>query len=227
MNWQAYWDRLAGLDDPHAQVARTVQGHTPGPDLLPRIAAHLLGLLEPRPQHRLLDVCCGNGALTRLLAPHVREIWGVDLSPAQIARAQAAGPPDIQYRCGDAVRLREAVEGPFDRISLYFSFQYLDTPAKARQAFRELAALLAPDGLLLIGDVPDRARLGVFYPRWQARLRYHADLRLGRSPMGRFWSAAALIRMAGAAGLELQAVPQPPDLPYAAYRSDYLGRLRR
>ena len=125
---------------------------------------------------------------------------------------------------GDATALSQTVQGPFDKINLYFSFQYLDTPAKAQQALTEMALLLSPNGKILLGDLPQREKLAVFYPHWIDRLKYRLRLILGRSHMGRFWGEEELVRMAEKVGLETERIAQPGHLPYSAYRCDYLLR---
>lgn len=50
-----------------------------------------------------VDVGCGNGQLTRLLASHFDQVWGIDPSADQIA--QAAQHPRIQYCCAAAEQL--------------------------------------------------------------------------------------------------------------------------
>ena len=47
----------------------------------------LLRLLPGARTARVLSLGCGIGDTEILLAPHVRELWGVDLSPAAIRQA--------------------------------------------------------------------------------------------------------------------------------------------
>ena len=39
--------------------------------------------------HRVLSLGCGDGSIERLLAPHVGNVTGVDISPVAIAQARA------------------------------------------------------------------------------------------------------------------------------------------
>ena len=223
MDWRSYWDKVAAEADPHRQVART-GGQVPiDAALMARMSQRLVELLDLQASDRLLDLCCGNGMVTRALAPHCRETVGVDLAPGQIARA-LDGPPvaGLHFRTGDVTRLEALGLEPFDKINLHFSFQYLDQPGQGQQALAGMAALLRPGGRILLGDVPDRDRLAVFFPRRWDRLRYHLHLRLGRSLMGKFWSLAEIQQLARPLGLQATALPQPTGLPYAHYRTDFL-----
>lgn len=229
MNWQAFWDRQAkDHSDPHLQVSRHSRKMNVDEALLDRITEHIAEHLDLQPEDRLLDVCCGNGMLSSRLAERCREVVGVDLSEGLVQQAQTHfSRANLSYLQGDATQLKEVVEGPFDKINLYFSFQYLDSFAKGKQAITGMLGLLAPGGRIFIGDVPDARFLSVFYPTWTRRLKYHLNLMLGRSLMGKFWSEKEMQKIAQDLGLSINCLQQPKDLPYAHYRVDYvLERLR-
>jgi ubiquinone/menaquinone biosynthesis C-methylase UbiE len=64
---------------------------------------------------RVIDVGCGAGYATRLFAPLVGSIIGVDFSEGMIARAQAAPKIDnLSYALADVRRLSQAGLGRFD-----------------------------------------------------------------------------------------------------------------
>ncbi|MEL6676849.1 MAG: class I SAM-dependent methyltransferase [Bacteroidota bacterium] len=226
-NWQHFWDHKAKpTEDPQTQVARTIQGKAADAETLARISTYISQQLDLQAQDRLLDVCCGNGALTQVLAQQVDETVGVDFSVPhlEVARQQFGGE-QLSYLRGDARQLSTLSLAPFDKICLYFSFQYFDTYRDGAQVVQEMARLLKPSGRILIGDVPDWDRLSVFYPKTYDRFRYHLARWRGRDQMGRFWKKSQLMRMADEAGLSCQPVLQPDFLPYAHYRVDYvLGR---
>jgi SAM-dependent methyltransferase len=49
------------------------------------------GRLRPRADHRALDLGCGSGADSRLLADHGFDVVGVDFSEVAVDKARAAG----------------------------------------------------------------------------------------------------------------------------------------
>jgi 2-polyprenyl-3-methyl-5-hydroxy-6-metoxy-1,4-benzoquinol methylase len=55
------------------------------------LGAPLLEMLAPRPGERILDLGCGDGALTEKLAAFGCEVVGVDASPEQVEAARARG----------------------------------------------------------------------------------------------------------------------------------------
>jgi trans-aconitate methyltransferase len=55
------------------------------------LGAAALDLLDPQPGERILDVGCGEGALTRKIVDRGAIVLGVDNSPEMVEAARAAG----------------------------------------------------------------------------------------------------------------------------------------
>ena len=104
-----------------------------------------------RASERVLDVACGTGVTTRLVAPEVGptgRVVGLDLNPGMLARARALVPPlgaPIEWREGDAGALPFEA-GAFDAVCCQLGFQYF--PDRA-QAAREMHRVLKPTGRLV------------------------------------------------------------------------------
>ncbi|KAG5851701.1 hypothetical protein ANANG_G00054480 [Anguilla anguilla] len=75
-----------------------------------------------KPFDLAVDVGCGSGQGTVLLAPHFKQVIGTDISPAQLEMARACSPaPNVSYRsepgegeCGRGPALRRRRGGPGD-----------------------------------------------------------------------------------------------------------------
>lgn len=75
------------------------------------LGAPVVELLAPRPGERILDLGCGDGALTEKLVAMGCDIVGVDGSAAQVEAARSRG---LDARVGNGEAL--AVDGPFDAV---------------------------------------------------------------------------------------------------------------
>lgn len=73
----------------------------------------LLGLLNPQPGERILDVGCGTGHLTAQIAEAGATVVGLDSSAAMIETAQAAYP-NLEFKHADATNFSFAE--PFDAV---------------------------------------------------------------------------------------------------------------
>jgi trans-aconitate methyltransferase len=68
-----------------------------------------LDLLDPKPNERIIDIGCGEGALTENMAGLGAEVIGIDISPEMVAAAKDRG---LDARLGDAMRMN--FESEFD-----------------------------------------------------------------------------------------------------------------
>ena len=80
---------------------------------------------------RLLDVGCGPGSLTLLLAPLVASAVGVDADAGMIAEARRSGAAGIEWRQLRAEEL-PADLGTFRLVTFAQSFHWMDQPQVAR-----------------------------------------------------------------------------------------------
>jgi SAM-dependent methyltransferase len=104
------------------------------------------------PKARVLEVGCGTGAVTRVLAgwPSVAEAVGVDPSPIFIAKARelAAALDNLSFAEGDGRALRFA-EGEFDTVVFHTTLTHVLQPDRA---LAEAVRVLRPGGTLAIFD---------------------------------------------------------------------------
>ena len=115
-----------------------------------------LGLLDSQTRIRALELGCGSGHSLRYLADRgAQELWGVDLSPVQIAFAQTR-----LRGCASTVRL---IEGPMEaennipagHFDLVFSIYGLGWTTDLRTTTRLAARYLRPGGAFLFsGEHP-------------------------------------------------------------------------
>jgi arsenite methyltransferase len=118
------------------------------------ITEKTIRLMDLRPGDRVLDLGCGAGWATRLLARRVEDqdgsgkAIGLDVSDEMIRRAQAIPSEfeNVSYVCGSA----QKIPGPdnfFDKVLSVESFYYY--PDQER-VLRELFRVMAPGGRMFI-----------------------------------------------------------------------------
>lgn len=111
----------------------------------------------PQAKWSLLDLGCGAGQYALATAGRYPNatIVGVDADRPAVEAASAAGGtlPNVRFAVHDA---REPVRfgGGFDVVVMWMVLLYL--PDKAA-ALRHVASAMRPGGLLMLGNVPDRA----------------------------------------------------------------------
>jgi ubiquinone/menaquinone biosynthesis C-methylase UbiE len=85
--------------------------------------------VQPSGDERALDSGTGTGALAFALAPHVREVVGVDREPALLAEARrrAGAFPNVTFIEGDATKL-ELESGSFDLAGCARTLHHVHRP---------------------------------------------------------------------------------------------------
>jgi SAM-dependent methyltransferase len=146
---------------------------------------------------RVLSLGCGIGDTELLIAPHVGEIIGVDLSPKAIAQARAdasrAQAPNTRFEAGDW-RNMVAKYGRFDLVLGIFFLHHLSDNELAA-APRELAQVLRPGGRVYALEPSARRLAGVvgrlLVPRLMRKYQTADERQLEAEP------TAAVFRQSG------------------------------
>jgi len=97
---------------------------------------------------RALDFGCGTGRSTRFLKALGFEATGVDISSDMLAIARKTDP-DGDYRLIANDDYRQFPDDSFDLILSAFTFDNTPTRERKVKIFRDLARLLAPQGILV------------------------------------------------------------------------------
>lgn len=100
----------------------------------------------PPPYGRVLDVGCGEGLLSRRLAPFATHVTGVDVSPAMIDEARRQAPADLalDYRVADV--LVDPPAGVFDLVTSVAVLHHL----ALEPGLVALRERVAPGGTLVV-----------------------------------------------------------------------------
>ena len=162
VSMKKHWTERMFVDNPSLFAAR-LEG------LVEQAEAEVDGLLNIFSEHQVpsgglvLDLACGIGRHSVLLAEKGFEVVGVDISPSFIARAKElaseAGVGElVDFRVGDMRRVGElldAFEGRFDAvINLFTSMGFWDEGTD-RRILAQLLELTAPNGVFII-DIVNR-----------------------------------------------------------------------
>lgn len=115
------------------------------------LAAALVDVAGPQPGEQVLDVACGTGIVTRLLAERVGptgRVAGLDGNPGMLAVARSVEPPDapISWHEGSAEKLPFS-DDTFDIVTCQMGLQFF--PDKIA-ALHEKRRVLTPVGRVVL-----------------------------------------------------------------------------
>lgn len=121
-----YEEHLEGEDTYHAKV----------------IVPNLLRVLEPESGLRVLDLACGEGSVTEMIAASGADVTGADISKELIEKAKARGG-SVTYHVTPAESLAFAKAGSFDAVTCVLALQNMES---LEPVFCEVARVLVPGG---------------------------------------------------------------------------------
>lgn len=134
----------------------------------PYLASRLVALLDPQPEGRYLDIGCGTGNYTRILAGAGGTWMGMDPSLTMLEAARTSGGPTIAWQQGEAAATGLS-DHSLDGITAFLTIHHWpDRPA----AFNELVRVLRPGGRLVIFTSTSEQMAGYwlhhYFPRMMA-----------------------------------------------------------
>jgi EmrB/QacA subfamily drug resistance transporter len=189
---------------PHAPdwSAADYAAHAP---FVPALGGPVLALLDPRPGDHILDLGCGDGALTRRIAAAGASVVGIDASPDMVRAARAAG---TDTACMDAARL--AFAAAFDAVFSNAALHWMPEP---EPVLAGVARALRPGGRF-VGEMGGHGNVAAIVTALRAVRRAR-----GLPPGGPAWffpTAAEYAALLAAHGFEVERIdliPRPTPLP--------------
>jgi len=221
--WPEFWQRYgkdAADKDEQTQVLRTLNQQPIGQQLWEFTLNWIDEQITPRPQDVLLELCCGNGLLSRHFAPMVKSVVCVDVSEDLVKQINLAHYPNIKPLVDD-IRELDFDELMFDKVVIYAGIQYL-TLAETTVLFERAYRWLKRGGVFFLGDVPDYRKRWVFFDSPERQATYFENLKSGKAIVGTWFDPEFFEKLSafvGYSGTEL--IPQHPDLIYSKFRYDY------
>ena len=209
-------------DDFWGQIRRTVQGKPVTEDQIRMIVDSVHAALRLKPDDRLLDLACGNGALSHRFFDSIAEYLGVDFSEHLISVARKNFEKLPLYRFvmqGAAEYVRQEPHPErFTKVLCYGSFPYFPA-ADAAEVLRTLYQKFTSVQAVFIGNLPDKDRAAAFYKENQVSAEELAD---HASQIGIWRTQDEFTRLAGEAGWKARFSFMPAEYYASHYRYDVL-----
>lgn len=193
INLEDYYDgRVETLskNDYLTQVGHTVSGKPISEDQLKGIYDEIINQLNLSKNDTLLDLCCGNGLITKRLAAHCNKVTAIDTSAKMIEIAVSSQYADnIHYIKGDALNftLLDHDIRNVTKVLMYGALQHFN--------FSDFTKLLKDINLtcphvdsIFFGFVPNIDKRWQFYDSLAKRIQYLIRKFKGQCVMGTWWS---------------------------------------
>jgi len=218
--------RTCSPDDFWGQVKRTVHGRPVADEQIDMIVGVIERQLALQPSDVVLDLACGNGALSQRLFDACAGWVGVDVSEylIEVANRHFAEAPRITFIADGAAQYATAEAHPerFTKVLCYGSFAYF-SQADAQSTLQLLQDRFVNVQTIFIGNLPDRERASVFFA---SREPEPGELTDPQAQIGIWRSRQEFAGMAAEAGWDTEFTEMPPGFFSAHYRYDAVLRRR-
>ncbi|OIQ97449.1 hypothetical protein GALL_205810 [mine drainage metagenome] len=214
--------RTCAEDDFLGQTRRTVQGLPVSDDQIQMITTAIKSGLKMRPDDVLLELACGNGALSHFIFDSCQEYLGVDVSEylISIAKKNFEKPPHYKYLMqGGAEYMRqESQPERFSKALCYAGFQFFSAD-QAAEILLILFNKFKNVQTFFIGNLPDKERAGEFYKTRQPSIEELLDC---STAIGIWRTQDEFTRLAELAGWKVSFSIMPTEFHASHYRYDAL-----
>jgi SAM-dependent methyltransferase len=220
------YPKTCAPDDFWGQVKRTVNGVAVSQAQIDMIIGAVRSGLCLSKEDALLDIGCGNGALSRYFFNDCSQLFGVDFSEylISVAKSNFERPPFYIFKEIDAVSYVkwEMEAGRFTKALCYGCLPYLSFEA-AEFILKKLSERFLHITTIYIGNLPDKERAHLFYDE---ETDLSAVLDDNASPIGIWRSREEMSKLALATGWSAKFHIMPEKFYAAHYRYDaILSRL--
>ena len=225
----AFFEALARYVEPGdfwRQVGRTVDGVAVDEAQVAMAVDAIRDGLSLGAHDVVLDLACGNGALSRRVLDRCAAGLGVDFSEGMIvtARAHFADSPRVTFLQSDVEAFVSSCPDPerFTKGFCFFSFQYLGSEA-GEAVLRGLHSRFTSMATFFVGDMPDKARMSNFSLPGDYRPGLEDEY---ESPYGVWRTPAEFVGLASLCGWEAETRMMPAEYYAAEYRFNAVLRRR-
>ena len=204
-----------------AQVCHTINGKPIAAETVALMAEELRAALELEPDDQVLDLGCGNGLFSKLLAENVTSVTGVDFSAELIRIASTHNSlGNVRFFHGDITGLGhiEAIrDRRYSKIVMNTGLQHF-RPRTFSDILEQILPVASDAPVLVFSYVPENGKQSRFFNTVSKRLK-RLYLRLTRRDIfGFWWDRQSLARTASRFGFDCAFPPIDGRIPYAAYR---------
>lgn len=204
------------------QVKRSVNGQPVSQEQIDLIVETVCNGLLLNKTDTLLDIGCGNGALSVLFFNKIKGFIGFDFSEylISVAKENFEKQPGYIFNLGDAYELIKTYKEKtgVTKALCYGAFQYFDFD-KAKKILYHLNYEYENLVRIYIGNLPDKERAEKFFYK---HIDYKNLLDNPQSSIGIWRSMEEMKKLANDCGWEIEFLQMPDNFYAAHYRYDVL-----
>lgn len=220
--------RINSEDDLLFQVGKTVSSKAIDDNQFNIIIEEIIKELQITPEDNILDLCCGNGLLTKYIAKKAGFIFGIDFSDTMLINANKYNAGDnIEYLFHDVKKINELTKviksKRINKVIIYDALAYF-RKQELIDILESLNKSLVCKHSILLGSVLFKEKKWNFYNTFNRKLNYLINHRiLGKNKgLGKWWQYNELQSIVNQFNYKMKIISQDPKIHTAHYRVDVL-----
>lgn len=220
--WKQYWNKSAIIfsSDYQIQVGRTINKIPVSNEIWKFTLKHIENQLKIESEDQLLDLCCGNGLISAPLSLKCKSVTAVDVSKP-LLKIFPRNYKNIKIINADIRRLNFK-PSCFSKVLIYFAIQHFSE----RETFlliQHVYKWLKPNGICLIGDIPDQSKIWDFFDTKERSAAYFKSIKNGKPIIGNWFNKSFFLHAAEILGYhQVKVFEQPKKLINSHYRFDVI-----
>lgn len=219
---QYYTSRVLESDDLFWQVGKTVNDQPVGKEQLALITNQIIHMLELKNSDYVIDLGCGNGLVTKEIAPFVSKITGIERNQALYQQACRINDSPNQRFVNKDILDKQAFDEQVNKVYCYEVVQHL-THQQLELLLINMRTVVPPNVLFFLGGIPEEEKKWAFYDSVERKNSLSkALLDRGNDPIGTWFFREFFYYLAKKLGIDAVIVEQSPNLYTAHYRFDCL-----
>lgn len=232
INWLKYWDnhrniKINNEKDLLYQVGKTVSSKPIDSNQFDIIVKDIIKELQITTEDNIIDLCCGNGLLTKYIAKNAGFVFGIDFSAKMIKNANYYNAGDnIEYLLHDVKKINELINiiksKRINKVIFYDALAYFSLQ-EFSDIIESLNKSLVCNHSILIGNVLFQEKKWKFYNTFKRKLNYSINYIIGNNKgLGKWWQYNELQSIVNRFNYKLKIIYQNSKLYSAHYRIDIL-----
>jgi len=220
--WIDFWKNYgvaSNSRDPQTQVLRTLHKNPISNELWEFTLEKIDETFTVNKDDKILDLCCGNGLLSKHFVAKGAKVVAVDVSEELLS--QMNGVEEIQTIYSD-IRDLNFENDFFDKVIIYAGIQYLNNKESV-QLLKRIYNWVKPGGTVFIGDIPDISKLWNFYDSEERKRVYFENVLNDTAIIGYWYDKNWLESLTSFIGFEEGVtITQDSKLINSNFRYDFL-----
>ena len=167
----------------------------------------------------ILDLCCGNGMLTKEISEKVKYVYAIDFSEGLINIAKKYNRKDNIKYISEDISLLNFQDFMVNKIVMYSCAQYFSYEGLS-SLFSNLAKFEKVD--CYVSNIPDKSKLWEYYDNAEKKEFYYNSLKEGNPHIGNWYYKYEIVELAKSNSFSIEVIDIDNKLNVSSYRFDAL-----